>query len=155
MSAVILQWNRKRKRYERQDLLVEDQALERAEAECLTDAEVRARCRARDSERRSLLDQQFVDQFATHIRELFPNCPPGREIKIAQHACLKHSGRVGRSATVKVFDEGAIRLAVTAHVRHTETEYDSLLMTGHERREARELVQGAVALVFEQWEKGQ
>src|SRR5689334_57258 len=38
LSAVVLKWSRARKRYERQGLLVESAALERAEAECLADA---------------------------------------------------------------------------------------------------------------------
>src|SRR5215207_2514147 len=46
LSAVVLQWSRARKRYERQGLLVEEAALQRAEQECLDDAEVRARRRA-------------------------------------------------------------------------------------------------------------
>ena len=41
LSAVVLKWNRARKRYERQGLLVESEALEQAEKECLADAEVR------------------------------------------------------------------------------------------------------------------
>ncbi len=155
LSAVVLRWSRARKRYERQGLLVEEQALERAETKCLADAKVRARRRERDAERRSLLDQQYVDQFAARVRELFPNCPTGRETEIAQHACLKYSGRVGRSAAAKDLNEEAVSLAVTAHVRHTETEYDTLLMSGCERWEARDLTKGAVALVLERWETGQ
>ncbi len=155
LSAVVLQWSRARKRYERQGLLVEEQALEQAEAECLADAEIRARRRERDAQRRSLLDQQYVEQFAARIRELFPNCPTGKETDIAQHACQKYSGRVGRSAAAKTFDEDAVRLAVNAHLRHTETEYDELLMTGCERWEARELVKAAVARLLERWERGQ
>ena len=45
LSAVVLKWSRARNRYERQGLLVEDQALERAEQECLLDSEARARHR--------------------------------------------------------------------------------------------------------------
>jgi hypothetical protein len=40
LSAVVLKWSRARKRYERQGLLVEAQALEEAEKECLSDEEV-------------------------------------------------------------------------------------------------------------------
>src|SRR3972149_2216479 len=42
LSAVVLKWSRARKRYERQGLLVEEDALQRAEQECLDDAEARA-----------------------------------------------------------------------------------------------------------------
>jgi hypothetical protein len=54
-------------------------------------------------------------------------CPPGQEIAIAEHACLKYSDRVGRSASAKNLEESAIRLAVIAHIRHAETHYDDLL----------------------------
>ena len=43
LSAVVLKWSRARKRYERQGLLVEEAALQRADAECLNDAEARTR----------------------------------------------------------------------------------------------------------------
>jgi hypothetical protein len=56
---------------------------------------------------------------------------------------------VGRSA--KYLEEEAIRLAVIAHVQHAETDYDVLLVAGHERWEARAQVKGAVARVLEQW----
>ena len=35
LTAVVLKWSRARKRYERQGLLVESEALEQAEVECL------------------------------------------------------------------------------------------------------------------------
>lgn len=154
LSAVVLKWSRARKRYERQGLLVEKGALEQAEQECLADAEVRARRQERDAARRAQLDRQYVEQFATRVRELFPCCPPGVETEIAEHACQKYSGRVGRSAAAKALDEQAIRLAVSAHVRHAETEYDSLLAMGFERWEARDQVSIAVAEVLVRWEAG-
>jgi hypothetical protein len=40
LSAVVLQWSRARKRYERQGLLVEEAALQRAQKECLADDEI-------------------------------------------------------------------------------------------------------------------
>jgi hypothetical protein len=151
LVAVVLRWSRARKRYERQGLLVEERALEQAERECLADEEVRARRRERAAERREALDQQYVERFAARVRELYPHCPPGRETAIAEHACLKYSGRVGRSAAAKQLDEDAVRLAVAAHVRHAETRYDRLLATGQERWEARAEVQGDVYQVLNQW----
>ena len=151
LVAVVLRWSRARRRYERQGLLVEEAAIDRAEQECLADAEARARRRERAAVRREKLDGQYVQQFAERVRELFPGCPAGREVAIAEHACLKYSGRVGRSAAAKELEEEAIRLAVTAHVRHAETDYDVLLAAGHERWEARAQVEGAVARVLEQW----
>jgi hypothetical protein len=152
LCAVVLRWSRARKRYERQGLLVEEEALEEAEQECLADEEVRARRREREAARRAELDRQYVQQFAGRVRELYPGCPPEREVAIAEHACLKYSGRVGRSAAAKSFDEEAIRLAVQAHVRHTETRYDELLAAGRERWEARAEVEGKVARVLAAWE---
>lgn len=152
LSAVVLKWSRARRRYERQGLLVESEALERAEAECLADSEVRARRRDREAERRAELDRRYVERFALRVRELFPACPAGRERAIAEHACRKYSGRIGRSAAGKSLDEEAVRLAVTAHVRHTETRYDELLAKGYERWEAREQVEEEVLRVLVKWE---
>ena len=153
LSAVVLKWSRARKRYERQGLLVEGQALEKAEEECLADNEVRKRRQERAAVLREELDQQYVEQFSRRIRELFSGCPAGREREIAEHACLKYSGRVGRSAFAKKLDEEAVRLAVIAHLRHTETQYDEYLMRGYERWEARDLVQVKIGQHLEKWER--
>jgi hypothetical protein len=153
LSAVVLKWSRARKRYERQGVLVEDQALDQAEQECLADADARARRREREAARRIELDHEYVEQFARRVRELYPACPPGRETAIAEHACLKYSGRVGRSAAAKELDEEAVRLAVAAHVRHRETDYDALLLRGIERWEAGQDVAAAVATVTARWER--
>src|SRR5438045_2747356 len=47
LRAVVVQWTRARKRYERQGILVEPEAIERAEQESLGDEDVRARQRER------------------------------------------------------------------------------------------------------------
>ena len=151
LSPVVLKWSRARKRYERQGVLVELEALEKAEAECLADQDVRARRRERAEVRRAELDQQYVKRFAQEVRQLYPNCPPGTETTIAEHACLKYSGRVGRSAAAKDLDEKAVRLAVVAHVRHAETNYDQLLAQGHDRHDARAEVRGWVDAVLAGW----
>lgn len=153
LVAVVLKWARARKRYERQGLLVEDQALEEAERECLADSEVRARQRERAAARRAKLDREYVERFALRVRKFFPRCPAGSEIAIAEHACLKYSGRIGRSAAAKSFDENAVRLVVIAHIRHAETPYDELLARGFERWEARKQVTAAVDQVLAQWEE--
>jgi hypothetical protein len=154
LAAVVLKWSRSRRRYERQGLLVEEQALQRAEAECLNDADARARCRDREAERRAELDAEFVERFAACIRQLYPGCPPDRPERIASHACQKYSGRIGRSAAAKRFDDEAVRLAVLAHVRHDETRYDELLARGIERRDARHRVHEDVVRVLARWRKG-
>jgi len=151
LSAVVLKWSQNRKRYERQGILVEEQSLEQAEQECLADNEVRARRREREAERRAEYDRAYVDLFAKRIRKLFPHCPPGREDFIAEHACLKYSGRIGRTASAKDLEEKAVLLAVIAHIRHTETSYDRLLATGYDRREARNRVEGKVDEIVTTW----
>jgi hypothetical protein len=152
LSAVVLRWSTRRKRYERQGLLVEAEALERAEAECLADEDVRARRRERAAGRRAELDEQYAAHFAARVKELYPHLPPGRETEIAEHACLKYSGRVGRSAAAKALDEEAVYLAVAAHVRHRETLYDELLMRGYDRHDARSEVRDQVRGVLARWQ---
>ncbi len=154
LSAVVLKWSRSRQRYERQGLLVENEALERAEQECEADATQREMRRGQASLRRAELDDEYIRQFAAQVRGLFPNCPPGRETLIAEHACRKYSGRVGRSDAAKNFDAKAVRLAVAAHVRHQETNYDELLSSMIERSAARSKVRDTVTEVLKLWEQG-
>lgn len=151
LSAVVLKFSRARGRYERQGLLVEEAALAQAELDCLADSEVRQRRTERARERRAELDEEFVREFAKRIRAIFPKCPAGREQIIAEHACLKYSGRVGRSAGAKSYEEEMVRLAVVAHVRHRETNYDSLLAKGWSRGEARSQVRDRVEAVVKDW----
>jgi hypothetical protein len=152
LSAVVLKWSRVRRRYERQGLLIEEAALEKAEEECLADSDVRERRRERDAVRRQEMDQQYLSDFAKRVRELFPGCPTRRESVIAEHACRKYSGRVGRSASAKSLEESAVRLAVIAHIRHRETDYDHLLAIGYDRYEARSAVEKAVEQILRKWE---
>ncbi len=152
LSAVVLKWSRARKHYERQGLMVEEAALELAEGECLADFEVRELRKEREAERRVGLDQKYVKQFAQEIRELFPLIETGRDQIIAEHACRKYSGRVGRSAAAKSLDENAILLAVIAHIRHRETNYDELLGRGWERSDARSAVADHIDEVLSRWQ---
>ncbi|CAB5161673.1 FIG00823567: hypothetical protein [Olavius algarvensis associated proteobacterium Delta 3] len=154
LSAVVVKWSRARKRYERQGLLVENDALERAEEECAADEDARKRARELAAARRAELDVEYIRKFADRVRELYPDCLEGREHEIAEHACRKYSGRVGRSAAAKVFHANAVRLAVTAHVRHTETNYDDLLLQGVDRWEARDRVYSQVLRILDSWEHG-
>jgi len=154
LHAIMLKWSRARKRYERQGMLVEEEALARAEEECLKDADLRQRRREREAERRAELDQEFVRRFAEGILQRFPGIPSGRAEGIAEHACRKYSGRVGRSAAAKDLEQEAIDLAVRAHVRHAETEYDELLLRGYDRSLARAEVEDRIRDVLEQWRRG-
>jgi len=153
LSAVVLKWSKARKRYERQGLLVEEAALQQAEIDCLVDQDARAQRRVREAERRAELDLAYVKQFAERVLQLYPKCPATTATSIAEHACAKYSGRVGRSAAAKALDGQAVRLAVVAHIRHVETPYDKLLMNGWGRTEARHEVEDAVQAVLEEWQQ--
>ena len=151
LSAVVVRWSRTRKRYERQGLLVEDAALEQAEQQCLADEEARLRRRERDQERRAAEDVRLAAKMASEIRRLFPRCPAARAEAIARHTSLRGSGRVGRSAAGRSLDETALTLAVVASVRHENTNYDFLLMSGVGRSEARDRTRSAVDQVLASW----
>ena len=92
-----------------------------------------------------------MKSFALRVRELYPGCPPDREFEIAEFACRKYSARIGRSAGAKSLEVIPVRLAVIAHIRHTETKYDGLLAGGYDRWEARGEVETAVQDVLEKW----
>jgi hypothetical protein len=151
LSVVVVRFSRTRRRYERQGVLVEPQALERAEKECLNDEAQRRLARERASHLRDRVDSQYLAQFSERIRLQYPGCPRREAEAIATHACEKYSGRVGRSSAAKALDAEAIDLAVTAHVRHTHTDYDRLLSQGCDRMEARSAIAAKVAQVMERW----
>jgi hypothetical protein len=153
LRAVVVEWSRTRKRYERQGILAEPEAIQRAEEESLADAEVRERQRERAAARRETEDRQFVVEFARAIRSQFPGCPAGGEEEIAQHACRKYSGRIGRTAAGRGFDAEAVRLAVIAHIRHAHTLYDHLLFEFGDRALARGEVRTQVEEILGSWER--
>ncbi|NAS24240.1 DUF2293 domain-containing protein [Herbidospora sp. NEAU-GS84] len=149
LSAVVVEYNPRRKRFERRGVLVEEAALARAEELCLEDEELRARRRDRDAERRAHQDVEFQARMAAEILRLFPGCP--RADEIAAHAAVRGSGRVGRTSAAKVLDESAITLAVVASVRHKDTAYDELLMKGVPRMTARAQIRDRIDAVLESW----
>jgi hypothetical protein len=153
LSAVVVRFSRSRKRYERQGILVEEEALERAEAECLADEHARARRRERETARREDEDLDLQKRMASEIARLFPGCPADRAQAIARHAAARGSGRIGRTAAGRALDARAVELAVAASVRHRDTGYDELLMAGVDRAEARERVREDVARVLDGWRR--
>ena len=155
LFAVVLKWRRARRRYERQGLLVGKQALKRAEKECHADAGERKKRQAKVAARTAVLDKKYIKEFALRLRELFKYCPIMLEYEIAAHACKKYSGRVGRSANAKELNEKSVRLAVIAHIRHTETNYDKLLADMIKKVDARKRVYPAVNEVLKLWECGE
>ncbi|MEV8429567.1 DUF2293 domain-containing protein [Streptomyces sp. HUAS 31] len=154
LSAVVVRFNRRRSRYERQGVLVEEAGLARAEERCLADAEARRRRRTRDARRRAREDVRFAEVFGAEIRRLFPGCPADRARNIAGHASVRGSGRVGRSAAGRALTEVAVTSAVVAAVRHTDTPYDQLLMSGVPRHEARRRIMAMVETTLGAWRAG-
>ena len=144
--------DKRRNRYERRGTLVEAHALQLAEAECEADAADREVKRAKDAVRREKMDQEYIAVFAMRIRQLYPSCPVGLESEIAMHACEKHSGRVGRrEAAREELDDESLKLAVRAHIRHTETPYDKLFERGYKKEQARDAVIDIVNRVERKW----
>ena len=154
LSAVVVRWSRTRRRYERQGILAEAEAIERAEQECLSDAEARARRRERDTARRADEDVRFQTKFAAAIGNLFPGCPPIRADAMARHAATRGSGRIARTASGRALHPDAVHLAVAASVRHLDTDYDELLMSGVDRETARRQVRQRVEDVLRAWRDG-
>ncbi|MFJ3230410.1 DUF2293 domain-containing protein [Streptomyces sp. NPDC086787] len=153
LSAVVVRFNRRKGRYERQGVLVEEAALARAEVRCLADAEARRRRRARDAHRRAVEDVCFAEAFAAEILRLFPGCPADRARVIAGHTSVRGSGRVGRSAAGRALTESAVTSAVVASVRHLDTPYDQLLMSGVSRYEARRRIAAGAEAVLRGWRR--
>ena len=149
--AVVVRFSRSRRRYERQGILVEEDALDQAEAACLADEEARARRRAREAARRAEEDLDLQERMASEITRLFSGCPAARAQQIAARAAARGSGRVGRTAAGRALDPRAIELAVAASVRHQDTRYDELLMSGVDREIAREHVRQHVSSKLDAW----
>lgn len=149
----VLDWSRRRKRWERRGTLVEPEALAEAEVQCMLDADKRAAARMKARSREAAHDREYVAQFAGSVRRQYPGMPAETAGMIALHACEKHSGRVGRSAAAKELDPEMITLAVIAHVRHLHTDYDELLAIGVHRRDCRAAVRSSIDRVLDLWSK--
>jgi hypothetical protein len=151
LAAVVVRFSRARKRYERQGLLVTDEAVAKAQEECAADAPARAAARGRAVLMRQEEDRGFVAALAQAILQRHPGCPTNEAGRIAEHAGRRSSGRVGRSAAGRALDASAVDLAVIAHIRHEHTNYDELLMRGTERLDARARVREGIDRVLAEW----
>ncbi len=78
LGAVVVRFSRSRGRYERQGVLLEEEALAQAEAACLADEEAQVRRHLREAEHRSVEDESFKESLGKEIIRLFPGCPPER-----------------------------------------------------------------------------
>jgi hypothetical protein len=150
-TAVVVRFSRSRGRYERQGVLVENSALQKAERECSLDADERERARAVDAQRRKEQDRALIAQMTVQIGMLFPRCPPAEVAAIAAHTAVRGSGRVGRTAAGRKIEEQALAAAVTAAVRHQHTDYEALLSSGLDRALARQQVADRVQAILAAW----
>jgi len=114
-------------------VLVDQEALERAHAQCAADAEKRAKSQEKAAIRRKKEDADLAARFADKIGLLYPGCPVDERVAIARHACERGSGRVGRSASGQQQNDEAIKRAVRAHIRHVHTDYEQQI-NGQARR---------------------
>ncbi|KAE8392280.1 hypothetical protein ETB97_001152 [Aspergillus alliaceus] len=99
-----------------------------------------------------LRDEKDLAHSRQVLRSRFPLMPAESLEAILNHAFLKGSGRVGRTATKT--DGRKADLAVEAHIRHTHTPYESMLHTGTGREEARKAVWGLIQAIKAAWEGG-
>lgn len=152
--ATVVRFSRSRGRYERQGILVEPAAIEKAESECTEDAGERAEARERAAKQRARQDVELVEQMTRRILELFPRCPPREAHAIAAHTATRGSGRVGRSEAGRNLEERALFAAVAAAIRHQRTNYDELLASGAARDDARRRVGEKVQDILDAWQGG-
>jgi hypothetical protein len=148
VSAVVMRWNLRRGRYERRGLLAEPAGIEQAARECLSDLGFQER-RSVPKTRRAVEDLRFEGELGAAIREQFPGCPPDRAAAIALHVTARSSGVAARKV-----DSDAVRVAVAASVRHVDTDYDELLLSGVDRDAARATVSDRVESVLSAWQDG-
>ncbi|MFO0630692.1 MAG: DUF2293 domain-containing protein [Polyangiales bacterium] len=93
----------------------------------------------------------LIDRFAERVRARFPGAPPGEAARIARYACARATERVGALVGVDGYLDHAVELAVVAHLRHRFTRYERLLRDGHDREDARALVQAEVIALLRRW----
>ena len=152
--GVVQEWNQRRKRYERKGQYVESNAILLARTECEGDQLKRDAKNVKAAVVREVKDKEYIILFSKAIRNRYPNCPANREVKIAEHACEKHSGRVGRTADAKSFDAKMIDLAVEAHIRHAETNYDNEFGKGKRKKEIRSDLKFEIKKKMSTWKLG-
>ena len=96
MSAVVVRFSRARKRYEKPGILVEEAALERAEAQCLADEDARRQRRERDRQRRSDQDVVFQARLAELVGAAVPRCRDAPLRSRSMRRCGAAAGLAGR-----------------------------------------------------------
>lgn len=149
--AVVMKWNNKRKRNERQGLLIEKAALKKAGDMCRADGAKRRAAREKAAVNALKNEDLYIDLFTGSVAVAYPGCGMDMAAKIAAHTCRKNSGRVGRSAAAKNFEPHTVKLAVKAYIRHNMTGYDALFEQGYNKVNARRETAAQVEKIMEGW----
>ncbi|KAK2605626.1 hypothetical protein N8I77_008452 [Diaporthe amygdali] len=97
-------------------------------------------------------DETITKAFQKEVLKIYPRVPAESLRNVLKMALKKGKGKVGRAGKLNVHHK--VRLAVRAHVRHCETEYDSLLKLGVEREHARQRVEPKIREVCLSWGDG-
>jgi hypothetical protein len=151
--VLVLDARQRRNRHERRGTLLEPAAIAAARDQCAADAGDREAKAVKRRERDAVKDAEFKAAFEAALRARYPGCPGAEARTIAEHACEKHSGRVGRTAAAKELDPETVDLAVRAYIRHVHTDYDRLRDSRVDKRTARAAVRGRVDEVASAWRR--
>jgi hypothetical protein len=115
-------------------------------------SQVHQRANATLATRRAAVQKRDSGEISKASAELlvqFRKIPAAEKELVLKHGFKKHSGRVGRTASITL--EKKVTLAVIAHIRHKHTEYDALLRAGEAREKARKLTWKTIEGVMKQW----
>lgn len=152
-SAVVVRFHRCHRRYERQGLLVNRAALEKAERECLADADERSAARVRETVYRHEQCRELALRLLERINQLFPGAPSWELARVAEFVAVREHGRVGRSEAVRNLEGRALSASIVAAIRRYCTDYDKLLVGGMDRTTARRCVGERVEELLAAWRR--
>jgi hypothetical protein len=153
LPAVVVRWSTRRNRYERQGILAEAVAIEQAARQCLSDADLRVAGNASRA-------VGPIKMCTSAVSSPPPSVSSSRGVR---STAPRRSHFMRRHAAAAVWDEAppgraldrdAVCLAVVASVRHVDTDYDVLLMSGVDRESARAQVHQRVEDVVNAWRDG-
>ena len=94
-------------------------------------------------------DEGIAKGFESEIMKEFSQIPPNSLRNVLKIALEKGKGKVGRTGKLDV--QRKVHLAVRAHIRHCETDYDMLLRTGVAREDARKQIEARIQDVCKAW----
>jgi hypothetical protein len=138
-----------------------------AEAEASKERRQAQRVKARKN--RQARESSRQAEIVELVKKQYPGMPDFTAEGIVSHAFEVGNGRVGRSSDVDLDEQ--IRLAVVAHIRHCQTDYDEILARSGERdrgrrrerrdvwepdfdrQAARDQVRKEVQTILKEWER--